>query len=197
MKVSFIGSPSSFKTTLAAMLFANLKQLGISCEFFPEYARAYIAQKRVNKKLQPKDKLILTDSDQATIMANQFETESIIQLSVGKSVLLITDSSPLNALFYMSEETRKDENVISYSHMSSILTDLVFYCPPMEFPGNFNSFDPNRIHDKNESLKIDQIIPIVLKEFSPEVFQKMIYLNGTVEERYGILHEAVLKHVLK
>ena len=47
MYVNFIGAPCSGKTTSAAKLFAELKEMGLEVEFVSEYARLYIAKKRI------------------------------------------------------------------------------------------------------------------------------------------------------
>lgn len=96
MLIGFLGIPSSGKTTLAAMAFVELKRMGISAEFVVEIARSYIAAKRRDGQ----QNVLLFDEDQAQIMEQQAAAERLMN---DKRVIVISDSSPLNSLLYMSD----------------------------------------------------------------------------------------------
>ncbi len=98
MLIGFLGIPSSGKTTLAAMTFVELKKMGVCAEFVVEIARGYIALKR---RQSPKD-VVLTDEDQAQIMLHQAEAENLMN---DQRVIVVSDSSPLNSLLYLTDST--------------------------------------------------------------------------------------------
>lgn len=176
MLISFVGSPASGKTTTAAKLFASLKDRGMVVEFVAEQARWYIAQERILKQ-----KSVFTDKDQMNILKKQLHCEKIMKKSCGKNGIVITDTSALNALLYMSEEARNLKNVknIVKTITSTKHYDLTFLCQPIEI----NKIeDPNRIHSLSESKKIHKSIEAVFYRFAPEI--KLLHLTGTSEERY-------------
>ena len=189
MHISFIGCPCSGKTTTAAMAFASLKELGISCEFTPEQARWYIAQKRVIDRLKPEDPCKLDDHDQLSIMLGQLIHDNTIRTAVGPDIITVSDSSPLNSLLYMNEEKRPEGASLITTLGNQ--TDLVFYAKPVTRDGGL---DPNRIHSESESLKIDELIPVVINQYFPEVWKKVIVLDGTPKNRLGKVTEAILSN---
>src|SRR6185436_12571198 len=144
MKINFIGSPCSGKTTTAAMVFADLKELGISCEFVVEQARLYIANKRYTQLKITNNSITLTDQDQLQILKNQIQIENIFQISCDEETILICDSSPFNSLFYMTNQTRSQES--TQNTIQEIITnaDVIFYAPPVD---RSYEIDVNRIHD--------------------------------------------------
>lgn len=96
MLIGFLGIPSSGKTTLAATTFVELKRMGICAEFVVEIARGYIAKRRRETNRD----VVLTDEDQSEIMSQQAEAEDLMN---DKQVIVISDSSPLNSLLYLTD----------------------------------------------------------------------------------------------
>lgn len=189
MLVSFIGSPCSGKTTTAALLFAQLKEQGTACEFITEQARSYIAELRIKQGLLPQERIKLTDSDQVAIMERQLNLDAAFRYSVGEDGLVIADSSPLNALLYMTEHTRNTEQVKKLTAQAVQLTDLVFYTPALE---SFFGFDPNRVHTFAESEAIAQSIYPILNGSCPEIFSKVVPLKGSPQTRQSLAMRTVL-----
>ncbi len=164
MLVTFIGSPSSGKTTVAALMFAELKQKGLTVEFVPERARSFIAFKRVVGNLLPSEKLSLSDGDQQVIMQMQMTEEETFLKACGSSVTIISDTSPLNALLYMSEEAKQDPKIKKWVLNYLALNPTIFYLPLPYGSDSFNVLDPNRVHDGAASLAIDKKVSALLAE---------------------------------
>lgn len=161
------------------MVFAQLKEVGLQCEFVTEQARLYIAKKRFSESLHPEDKLVLTDEDQIKIMKQQMEIEFLMSRVIGEDQLLITDSSPLNSLLYMTDDLRKTPEVQDLAIKAACQTDIAFYAPPVT---NTNyQIDPNRVHTIQQSLLIDKTIANIMRECG--VWENMIQLVGEPQQR--------------
>ena len=179
MKINFIGSSGSGKTTVAAMVFARLKELGFCCEFVTEQARLYISGLRYKNK-DPNFPVILEDQDQLEIMTKQFRVENIVSYSLNGSGDIICDSSPLNALFYMTEGFRDDSKVKLLVEETLKQSDATFYCEPVTAA---LLLDPNRVHTSEQSLQIDRNISSVLKKCTPGLIASIKCLKGSPEDR--------------
>lgn len=184
MLFNFIGCPQSGKTTTAAMAFASLKEVGLVAEFIPEQARYHIAKLRL--KLGIDKQLILKDEDQLDILKRQLELDSLMVEACGQHVIVISDSSPLNSVLYMSEEFRKSQEVQDLLQKSVKITNLSFYAHPIPY---VNVIDPNRLHSQAESLKIDSQIFELLKQF-PEL--KVQELEGSTSTRLLMTQNRIL-----
>lgn len=193
MNVRFLGCPSSGKTTVASYAFARLKEANLPVEFIPEAARLYIAWKRVQKKLTPTDKLELDDKDQFAILDQQAMLENTMSQACGKEVIIISDAWSLLSILYMKEETRKDPRLkaILKEHNLPNQNDLVFYCSPVP---RSTALDPNRVHNEEQAIAIDKLIPDVLKEFAPGV--KVVALEpSTPDIRATMVIAEIFKHL--
>ncbi len=189
MIVSFIGCPASGKTTTAAMLFAELKKLGISAEFICEEARIHIASIRYEQGLSPSDPVHLTDRDQQEIMEAQWQSEEVLSTVCGPSVVVVSDSSALNSLLYMSPARRDSQEVQDL--LEVYRCDLVFYTPPLATVTH--GLDPNRVHSQSESLRIDSLIPEILAKYVPGLIP--IRLEGDPGERLQKALLIILKRI--
>lgn len=185
MLFNFVGCPQSGKTTTAAMLFAAFKETGVVAEFSSEQARFYIARRRVEQQLQPEDSLELTDFDQYKIMAAQVEHDEILVKACGPRVMIISDSSPLSSLLYMTPGFRSNPDVLKLCDRSLRITDVSFYAHPIYRP-YIN--DPNRIHTEAQSRVIDSQIPEMLKAF-PEL--PVVEIDGNVSERLLLVQNRI------
>lgn len=190
MLVSFIGSPCSGKTTTASAVFAQLKDTGVSSEYIPEYARIYIAEKRVAEGLAPSDKLVLTDADQINIMRQQLHLEKTMKAACGPDVIVVSDTSSLGALLYMSEDCRYSYSVQNMIVESVALQDLVFVTAPIE---RLQVLDPNRVHNADESKVIHDSINPTLAHFCPEI--RPLLLAGESDARKQIVTIKILERM--
>ncbi len=200
MLISFIGSPCSGKTTTAAMFFASLKDAGQLAEFVPEQARIYIAHKKQAEFQKHCDienakpekvyggiapwsyPVTLTDQDQYEIMCQQRAADSLIYMTAGPGTTIVTDSSPINSLFYMSEEFQtvnaKNQAILDAANH----TDLFFYVKPI--PNQFEG-DLLRLKQHNDKFSRDlddKIIPTLIK-LCPQIISRVIPLIGTADVR--------------
>lgn len=148
MLIGFVGLPMSGKTTLAAKLFAFLKENGFTSEMIVEQARVYIAKKRKTENLTFRDKVTLTDDDQKAIFKRQRAMERTIVETNSPKTYIISDSSIINTLLYCSDELYPNLKEQVIEDMS--IYDMVFYCHP--FTENYEEADPNRVHS-NEQIK--------------------------------------------
>lgn len=160
MLVTFVGSPCSGKTTCAALIFSALKDAGVQAEFISEQARLYIAERRAVSTQEP---MTLTDIDQILIMKKQLDIESLLLDSCRRpDVVLVSDSSPMNSLLYMSTAARQELSVRNAVQKHLQHLPLTFYVNTVS-PGF--GVDPNRIHDMEASRRIDlEVLDVVNKE---------------------------------
>lgn len=172
------------------MTVAKLKNVGISCEFIAEQARVYIAETRYTKKLNPQDKLLLNDSDQALIMNRQLEVDTVMSTVTGPEVIVVSDSSPLNSLLYMTDEFRSQDQIKALTARAIGATDLIFYAMPIR---GIDLLDPNRIHDEAESVKIDLKIVPILKQMAPTILARIIPLTGNPDNCLDTVFGAIVR----
>lgn len=193
MLVAFVGAPCSGKTTTAARLFADLKEQGLAVEFLTEYARMYIARRRL---LDGDSFKVLSDFDQAHILETQSQNEYTFA-SEAKSIV-IADSSAVSALLYMSElfltNTQAYERLISpieKAVMAASRYDVVFRCSPVR-PGVL--YDPNRLHSYEESVELDKRIDKVF-ELVQMNLSKVHQLFGPTDFRVKEAASVVMRKV--
>jgi GTPase SAR1 family protein len=152
MLIGFIGAPNSGKTTIAARVFAELKQNGQpDVEFIVEEARRYIAIKRAERNTDP-----LSDSDQETIFARQASLEGLMVGAVGPYGTVVSDSCAINSLWYMTPALRDrymSENADYFQWLRS--NALLFWCSNI---GIMPQKDTLRLHDEEQSKEINRII---------------------------------------
>ena len=193
MLVSFLGSPCSGKTTTAAMLFAKLKEDGLPAEFLAEYARLYIANKRVNS-LKEKTKFNLTDEDQWNILKMQASQEELFDESLVGTVdgMVVSDTSCLNALLYMSRPRNdkgqptglpflwEDTNTKTFvkRHLQKTQS-LFFYAKPVDMPIYVGGDDPNRVHTPAQGREVDDLVLDLVRHFNLDSHTLLVGSLGT------------------
>lgn len=180
MLIGCLGSPCSGKTTLSARLFAELKESGITCEFIAEQARYFIAKRRDELGL---DSVSLADEDQLKIMRAQHEVETIMEGSIRDNGIVLTDSSPINSLLYMTPEYR-DQVLKTYNEgweKCVASYKFVFVCQPLS--AQQHSKDPNRVHDFMQSQLIHENLENLLKT-EPFNKLKVHVLGGSSKFRF-------------
>ena len=185
MLFNFIGCPQSGKTTTAAMLFASMKETGMVAEFNLEQARFYIAKLRVKYQIPPDKSFSLDDADQFEIMKAQVEADETLVKACGPKVTIISDSSPLNSMLYMTEDFKNTPEVQELASRSLAITDLSFHMLPIYRP---YLEDPNRIHTEEQSKIIDQEIPKLLSRF-PGL--NVAGVSGTMAERLLLVQNRI------
>jgi hypothetical protein len=109
-------------------------------------------------------------------MSRQRSAEDTFVRSGGPSMTVVSDSSPLNTLLYMSDEVREREIGGSLIREYLDLKPLVFYVPPVEPP---LGLDPNRIHGKAAIDAIDAKIPELMQRLDV----RPCVLSGSSKER--------------
>lgn len=189
MLVGFLGVACSGKTTLAARLFYELKDIGITTEFIPELARTYIANFKTHNRLKHDDPVKLTDRDQLNIIIKQFETEKVMVSSCSPRTVILTDSSVFNTIAY-SEKAYTSDLGKELLQESLSRYDLLFYCEPVPIP---KTIDSNRIHTANEILKLNETFLERLDKLNVK-FQR---LGGTQAVRFSIVFPEVLNKIEK
>jgi len=183
MLVSIVGSPSSGKTTTAAKAFAWLKDRSMLAEFITEQARLYIVQKRFETK-QP---ITLLDEDQVKIMERQLHVETVMKEAVDKDTFVISDSSALNALLYMTPEALQDPWVKTMTRTAKALYDRVYYAEPLPI---FVEGDSNRLHSEAFSREFDRRVP-ELCDLAELTFD--VRLSGSSEKRmWSVINNLIL-----
>lgn len=153
-------------------------------EFNPEQARYYIAKMRVNKGLRP-DEVVLTDEDQFQIMKAQVVADEIFVKACGDRVFIVSDSSPLNSMLYMTPEFRKEPKVQALLKRALDLKSVTFHMYPIYRP---YLEDPNRIHGEQQSREIDSRIPGLL-QVVPDLHVTPV--DGSVSERLLLVQNRI------
>jgi predicted ATPase len=189
MIIELVGSPHSGKSTLAAKIFETLKSSSVVAEFLAEEARHYIVDVRKGRSLPYTVNPKLSDEDQLKILERQFELELKFKKYTSPHTIIVTDSSPLNSLLYMSDNFKFSEAVLQkIESWQSQIKPVIFYCKPVD--STFHN-DSNRIHDKDESLKIDTRIPTLLELYAKNLNVTEIY--GTKSGRFDLAYGKVIE----
>jgi nicotinamide riboside kinase len=185
MLVNFIGAPCSGKTTIAASVFAELKESGQDAEFVTEKAREHIAQTRL--LCQALDKpFSLTDEDQWLIFDEQAHAQIIF--SSNPDTIVVCDSDPLLTLLYMQEIPPVLE---AAALQVAPKMGILFYCPPL----SSYQVTGNRVHDSEFAASIDAKIPAHYKKYAPNA--KIYALPyGSVKEKVSYALGKIYEHSL-
>lgn len=196
MLVSFLGSPCSGKSTTACLLAGKLKAGGYPVEFYSEYARMYIAKKRLECE---RDGLMfsLNDEDQFAIMERQMTMEATLDESLKKvGGLTVTDTSALNALLYLNQpadggipSTWTRPNVVKMVEAIKARTGIFFFSFPVDLPEYVRGTDPNRVHDQKQSEAIHALVSKLKNHFG---LDSVIPLVGNEDNRLSKAHAAVM-----
>lgn len=172
MLIGVIGVPSSGKTTVAARVFAELKESGVTAEFISEEARKYIAELRFKHGF-----VNLKDTDQAEIARRQICSEALMQWP---GVVVVADSSVLNAALYMSDDYLNDSCVQEFMTHAANRYDLIFVCAPVPMPEH----DINRVHNSEQVAALEGKIDVILEKFGLLNSRKVVRLGGSPKDRF-------------
>jgi hypothetical protein len=148
--ITFIGAPSSGKSTLATLVHSELKKTGYNSIFVGEAATDYIAEYGV-----PDSPL-----DQMVIFYKQLNRE---RMYLGSKDYIVCDSSTLLNYFYFrslfkSKLTNKDIATINHLQKEILKTinswTHIFYVPPFLN----NTDDGIRFHNPEQIVQLDRCI---------------------------------------
>lgn len=184
MLVNFVGAPCSGKTTIAATVFASLKEAGLEAEFVTEKAREYIAKLRY-RCAAAQIPFVLDDTHQRNIFHLQDEAQMYMS-SVDTDTVVVCDSDPLLTLMYMHNPEE-----IPYNVIQNVVNGmgLLFYCPPID---TYQS-SGNRVHDKQFALDFDKKIFPHYKKLAP--VNPLIPLPlGSVKQKADFVTHTIYRH---
>lgn len=195
MFVGFLGAPNSGKTTVAARVFADLKQSGQpDVEFIAEEARRYMANRKINVITGQ-----LTDEDQYKIFKSQASLELLMSNAVNDTGVVVSDSCAINSFWYMSSDMRKrvlDEfdRYFFWLHKNAIL----FRCSLL---GIMPQEDTLRVHSYEQAKLVDHEVLEFCNSLGqsdkskihPNLWHlnKPILLQGTVDHKVAKVLENV------
>lgn len=153
--ITFIGAPSSGKSTLATDVHTELKKMGKNSIYIPEAATDWIAEYGLPD--QP--------IDQLTIFYKQLNRE---RMFIGSKEYIICDSSGILNYFYfrgLFNEKLTNKNIATINHLQKEILktlnqwDHIFYVPPMDVNPN----DGVRYHNKNDIDRLARWIKTYLE----------------------------------
>jgi nicotinamide riboside kinase len=182
MLIGFIGTPCSGKTTIAAKLFASLKEIGMKTEIVAEQARQYIAEVRYTNHMKYNDPVSLTNDDQLNIYKAQMHAESIMMNSTAPETIIISDSSCLNAGLYLDSTFDLNPDRGFFTKADNHY-DILFFCHNLNL--RFLPEDSNRIHSLDDINGLqDRALKLldICKQRGQNVFE--LYGTLTLEQRY-------------
>lgn len=147
--INFFGGPSCGKSTIAAYVFSQLKIKNYSCEYVNEYAKDCVYEGRNTVLL----------NDQLYVLAKQNHKLKMLQL--GKQIDFAIVDSPL----LLSNVYGKINNSVPNSFYNLTLDYFKSYNNINFFVQRKHNFqDKNRIHNEQQSIKIDDYIKDYLVE---------------------------------
>lgn len=153
--ITFIGAPSSGKSTLASQVHTEMKKLGKNSVFVGEAATDFIAEYGTPN----------SPSDQMVIFYKQLERERMFLDS--KDYVICDSSSILNYFYFRTlfpmSLSNKDIATINHLQKEILKTinswDYIFYVPTIDT----NVDDGIRFHNKEQISKIDRWIKSYLE----------------------------------
>lgn len=150
--INFISGPGSGKTTMCALIFANLKMKGFVAEYIQEYAKTLVWTKNFE-----------TLNNQYHVTQTQY---NLLKMINGQVDFILTDGPLLHALYYNkynednTSNVEKTEKLIinSYNQFNNINIFLD--------RGDFKYEQQGRIQTENESREIDTILKNLFEPYN-------------------------------
>lgn len=148
--VNLVSGPGAGKTTMAALIFAEMKILGYNVEYVPEYAKQLVWLKEFE-----------TLNNQHYVSHRQFRLFDSMREAVD---FIVTDGSLLHGLYYNRTNTH---------NVSNIEKTELFILECYRSFDNINIFldradnpymQEGRIQSSNEALEVDKTLKEILSE---------------------------------
>lgn len=195
MLIGFLGLPNSGKTTIAAKLFAHLKENASTSELIVEQARFYIAKKRLES---PNSPLLLDDKDQMAIAALQNKYETLMSKACSPDTYIVSDSSVINSSLYVSKDLWEKQYYKDALAIQAKKYDLLLYCHPFdleEFPK-----DSNRVHTREDVVNLhkraSELLQLLKKsDINIKELLGSYPLEARCKESYLVVSEEYLKYI--
>lgn len=170
VKLNFYGGPSSGKSTIAARVFASLKEMHQRAEYVQERAKELVYEGRNMKTL--------SEAERVALLAEQLLREERLK----EVTFMITDSPQLLTAYFHPYPYALD---IAKRHLKA--DELHFW---VKRPAAFEEVD--RSHSKEESVVIDG----QMKKFLTDAGITLIEVDGSPEERLMTVMFALKDHGL-
>jgi shikimate kinase len=170
--INLIGGPGVGKSTIAALLFAELKVLGYVCEYVQEYAKKLVWLKKFDKL-----------KDQYYVAKKQYDLFDKINNQVD---FIITDGSLIHGIYYNSEYNK---NILSQEEINNTNYYII------ECINKFNNINiildrvdrkyetEGRIQTEKQAKEID----IILKKIMNDNYYQYKTFNADISEIKNIL----------
>ena len=146
--INLIGGPCSGKSTIASELFACLKKMGIRCELVTEYIKERIYE------------------ENQTIPKNQIAIFGMEHYSIWNKIckvdVIVHDGSWINNILYKSEDSEEFDDLIVSEYKKYDNLDFFIDRGTLQFE------DYGRIHNLEQSLKLDNKIRITYQKYKLE-----------------------------
>jgi len=155
--INIIGGPCAGKSTLASYLFFVMKKLDLNVEYVQEYIKNLIYNEQFDKL-----------NDQYMVSYNQYKSIKVLQ---NKLDYVILDTSLLSQIYYnetninnVSNVEKTKENILKwYNEFENINIFLN--------RGNIKFEKFGRIHDREESLNIDNKLKELLNFYNFDYYE--------------------------
>jgi len=160
--INLYGGPGAGKSTLAAGLFAKLKEDNIDCELVTEF---------VKENIWENSKDILKDR----FYTSAVQYHRLFRLN-GKVDVIITESPFMQSIVY--------NDVIKYEEYDKLIYKLYLEFDNLDFyiERGINKYSSvGRIHTKEESLKKDNEIKSMIKKYNLDVIKLDRNIKSIIE----------------
>lgn len=174
--INCFGGPGIGKSTLAAALFAKMKEKNLNCEMVREYVKTWAWQEREIKA-----------TDQIYVLAKQCQAESILY---GKVDYVITDCPILlPGVYQRLYHSGTYIGDAGFGFINDAINNGVNFKNYILNRGNHFETE-GRFHSKEEAIKIDKAIPELLTRYK---IQYRMLLLANIDK----LVEKILKDIEK